>query len=637
MKRKIAFFSILAAAVLAFTVFPATALGVDTTVLVNGVDIVAAEGNTVQCGDGTAVYDAESNTLTLNNATINTHGLISDAGTAGIVTNGDLNIVLIGKNVVDLSATRPTARGIWVNEGLTIEGTEDASLEMSGAITCFNSGDISIKNASIIISCEANTASAVWARNGSINIENSNVEASASYGGLAAEYDVTITNSTLNISSTVNGYSAVSTYSGTLTIQDCPEVIASSQSSAIYGTDALNINNSVIEATSVNSAALSSANALTIENNSDVTAIGNTSGITSGSNLTINGSKVEATGTNNAGIASNHAVIIAGNAEIVSNGVSEVTGVSVVPSVAEGALIEIKVGTSAEDAVHVEGSPFDAETDLSSIDFSQYTYFQVKEHVHAGGTATCASGAICTDCGKAYGEKDAENHVGETEVRNDKEATCTEDGYTGDTCCVGCGAVLEEGTSITALGHDWSEPVWNWAEDGSSATAVFTCQRDENHTEEVTAEISGQVTEPSCEEGGETVFTATVTLNDVTYTDTKTMASDATGHAPGTEWVSNESEHWNVCTKCEEKLNTAPHDFEWIIDKEATETEAGSKHEECKVCGYEKAAVEIPATGTTVPETGDDSNLILWIVLLVIASAGFAAVTTVSKKKKYNK
>ena len=202
MKRKIAFFSVLAAAVLVFTVFPATALGVDTTVLVNGVDIVAAEGNTVQCGDGTAVYDAESNTLTLNNATINTHGLISDAGTAGIVTNGDLNIVLIGKNVVDLSATRPTARGIWVNEGLTIEGTEGASLEMSGAITCFNSGDISIKNASIIISCEANTASAVWARNGSINIENSNVEASASYGGLAAEYDVTITNSTLNISST---------------------------------------------------------------------------------------------------------------------------------------------------------------------------------------------------------------------------------------------------------------------------------------------------------------------------------------------------------------------------------------------------------------------------------------------------
>lgn len=35
----------------------------------------------------------------------------------------------------------------------------------------------------------------------------------------------------------------------------------------------------------------------------------------------------------------------------------------------------------------------------------------------------------------------------------------------------------------------------------------------------------------------------------------------------------------------------------WIIDKEATETEKGSKHEECEVCGYKKAAIEIPATG----------------------------------------
>ena len=45
------------------------------------------------------------------------------------------------------------------------------------------------------------------------------------------------------------------------------------------------------------------------------------------------------------------------------------------------------------------------------------------------------------------------------------------------------------------------------------------------------------------------------------------------------------------------------HTFEWVIDKEATETEAGSKHEECTVCGYAKAAVEIPATGTTTPST----------------------------------
>ena len=42
------------------------------------------------------------------------------------------------------------------------------------------------------------------------------------------------------------------------------------------------------------------------------------------------------------------------------------------------------------------------------------------------------------------------------------------------------------------------------------------------------------------------------------------------------------------------------HQYEWVIDKEATATEKGSKHEECKVCHDKKAAVEIPATGGSI-------------------------------------
>lgn len=42
------------------------------------------------------------------------------------------------------------------------------------------------------------------------------------------------------------------------------------------------------------------------------------------------------------------------------------------------------------------------------------------------------------------------------------------------------------------------------------------------------------------------------------------------------------------------------HRYEWVIDKEATATEKGSKHEECKVCHDKKAAVEIPATGGSI-------------------------------------
>lgn len=43
----------------------------------------------------------------------------------------------------------------------------------------------------------------------------------------------------------------------------------------------------------------------------------------------------------------------------------------------------------------------------------------------------------------------------------------------------------------------------------------------------------------------------------------------------------------------------AAHDFKWVVDKEATSSATGSKHEECKTCGYKKAAVTIPATTPT--------------------------------------
>lgn len=72
---------------------------------------------------------------------------------------------------------------------------------------------------------------------------------------------------------------------------------------------------------------------------------------------------------------------------------------------------------------------------------------------HEGGTATCTEKAVCTLCGHAYGDKDAGNHVGGTEVKNARKASCTEDGYTGDTCCKGCGAKLQSGTVIKAAGH----------------------------------------------------------------------------------------------------------------------------------------------------------------------------------------
>ena len=116
-------------------------------------------------------------------------------------------------------------------------------------------------------------------------------------------------------------------------------------------------------------------------------------------------------------------------------------------------------------------------------------------------------------------------------------------------------------------------------------------------------------------------------------------------HSYGSDWKNDATNHWHECS-CGDKANKAAHDFKWVVDKEATATQKGSKHEECRVCGYKKAAVEIPATGTPTepgkptdsdsPQTGDNSNMILWIALLFVSGGVVIGITVYSKKKKEN-
>ena len=120
-------------------------------------------------------------------------------------------------------------------------------------------------------------------------------------------------------------------------------------------------------------------------------------------------------------------------------------------------------------------------------------------------------------------------------------------------------------------------------------------------------------------------------------------------HSYGSEWKNDATNHWHECS-CGDKADVAAHSFKWVVDKEATATQKGSKHEECKVCGYKKAAVEIPATGSTtkptvptgsnpstgadVPQTGDNSMMGLWIALLFVSGFGVVTTTVYGKKRK---
>ena len=134
-------------------------------------------------------------------------------------------------------------------------------------------------------------------------------------------------------------------------------------------------------------------------------------------------------------------------------------------------------------------------------------------------------------------------------------------------------------------------------------------------------------------------------------TVTPTAASHT--HSYGTDWKYDETNHRHECA-CGDKADTAAHTFKWFTDKEATATEKGSKHEECSVCGYKKAAVEIPANGsathptdstnpaenkpgnTSSPQTGDNSSLALRFAVLFISGGAVVGTTVISGKKKYN-
>ncbi len=103
---------------------------------------------------------------------------------------------------------------------------------------------------------------------------------------------------------------------------------------------------------------------------------------------------------------------------------------------------------------------------------------------------------------------------------------------------------------FVSLGHAYGEPEWSWNDDLSSATASFTCYKDDD-TQTVTATVTSEVTkEPTADEPGVRTYTATVTFEGETYTDEKTeeipetnrlehrVQTDPTADSNG--WI----EHW---------------------------------------------------------------------------------------------
>ena len=93
---------------------------------------------------------------------------------------------------------------------------------------------------------------------------------------------------------------------------------------------------------------------------------------------------------------------------------------------------------------------------------------------HKGGTATCKDKAVCSVCGVAYGEVDATNHAGETEVRDAVDAECNTPGYTGDTYCKDCNTKIADGEEIPAT-EEHVDANDKWESNGTQHFHTCTC------------------------------------------------------------------------------------------------------------------------------------------------------------------
>lgn len=261
----------------------------------------------------------------------------------------------------------------------------------------------------------------------------------------------------------------------------------------------------------------------------------------------------------------------------------EIANMNKVPSGSYSGTIYLYVGYTTDGNVKAGDAANDV--DLSQLARCEVTVNLSVGHVHSPDAAWSSDADghwhACSGCADKL---DYEVHTPKTV--NAKAATCTEDGYTGDTVCSVCGYEISQGEAVpatghiftsyvpngdatctadgtetascdngcgaedtrveegSALGHDWGVPAWAWSEDGTKFVATFTCARDAAHTRELTAEPAASVkVEPTCTEAGVRVYSATVELDGVAYTATSEQAIPALGHdfADG------------VCTRCGEK------------------------------------------------------------------------------------
>ena len=273
--------------------------------------------------------------------------------------------------------------------------------------------------------------------------------------------------------------------------------------------------------------------------------------------------------------------------------------------------------------------------------------------------------------------------------------TCTEAGVTTYTATVEFNGKTytdtKDLTDIPATGHSYGTPVWNWAEDGKTCTVTFICEKDETHKETPKVKITSAVKTPAtCTEAGVTTYTATVEFNGKTYTDTKDLADiPATGHSydngkctvcgaiasdfkviitagANGSWQKGTKDGLtftsNAAYKHFQKVQVDGKDLDasnYTVKEGSTIVTLKTSYLETLSVGKHTLAI-VSETGTATTEftikaaasandrnpanpngeatesvqTGDNTNMMLWIVMLFV-SASILGIAVYEKRKKH--
>ena len=271
------------------------------------------------------------------------------------------------------------------------------------------------------------------------------------------------------------------------------------------------------------------------------------------------------------------------------------------------------------------------------------------ENCH-GGTATCTAKAVCTVCGGEYGEMAAHSFTAEkAEAQYLKSAaTCTKKAVYYKSCAV-CG-LSSEGTadeatffSGNALDHNWG--AWTSNEDGA-------------HTRTCTVDgcSAGTQTENCIDANKDHKCDICDYIISECADDNKNHKCDYCGkklteHTGGKATCKDKAK-CEVCGAEYGELDAKNHtNLKHFQATAATKTTEGNiEYWYCEGCGKyysdKDGTKEIKKADTVTaklkddsksPQTGDTSNLALWIALLFVSGGAAIGTTVVSRKKKYNR